>query len=101
MPNASFLSNPVSLLDINSNTRTDRMLGNIFLTWEIIEGLRLKGIIGADINYSQGNSYIPSTTVAGASEMVRLLKCFVQKMIIKLNYWLLIIKQLKKNMNWG
>lgn len=68
MPNASFLSNPVSLLDINSNTRTDRMLGNIFLTWEIIEGLRLKGIIGADINYSQGNSYIPSTTVAGASE---------------------------------
>ena len=67
MPSASFLSNPVSLLDISSNTRTDRVLGNLFLVWDIIDGLRLKGVIGADINYSQANSYIPSTTVAGAS----------------------------------
>lgn len=66
MPSASFLSNPVSLLDISSNTRTDRLLGNVFLSWDIIDGLRLKGVIGADINYSGANSYIPSTTVAGA-----------------------------------
>lgn len=67
MPNASFLSNPVSLLEVTSNTRTDRMLGNIFLSWDIIDGLRLKGIVGADINYSQANSYLPITTVPGAA----------------------------------
>lgn len=79
MPSASFLSNPVSLLDISSNTRTDRLLGNIFLTWEIIDGLRLKGIVGADVNYSQGNSYVPSTTVAGASENGRAAKALRTK----------------------
>lgn len=68
MPSASFLSNPVSMLDIKSKTRTDRMLGNVFLAWDIIEGLRVKGVLGADINNSQASSYVPSTTVAGASQ---------------------------------
>ena len=67
MQGAAVLSNPVSMLDIKSETQTDHLLGNLSLTWDVISGLRLKGIVGADIYYSQANHYLPSTTLAGAS----------------------------------
>lgn len=67
MQGAAVLSNPVSMLDIKNETQTDHVLGNLSLVWDVIDGLRLKGIAGADIYYSQANHYLPSTTLAGAS----------------------------------
>jgi len=65
-PFAPYLSNPVSLLDIINQTKNDRIIANGFLTYEILSGLQLKGMLGTDIMMSQGYGYLPITTVMGS-----------------------------------
>lgn len=67
MQGAATLSNPVSLLESKNIAQTDHLRGNAFLTWNVIDGLQLKGLVGADIYYGQANHYLPSTVLAGAS----------------------------------
>ncbi|MDR1880307.1 MAG: TonB-dependent receptor [Tannerellaceae bacterium] len=63
---ASFLSNPVSILDISNKTKNDRLMGNLYFAYDLFPGLELKVRGGADIYMSQGFSYIPTTSVLGA-----------------------------------
>ena len=54
--------NPVATAkEMKFNNATSRLLGDIFLQWEIIPDLRLKVTAGADVIYHKINRYIPST----------------------------------------
>ena len=66
-PIAPQLPNPVSLLDLQSETRTDRLISNAFVSYEILEGLKLKGVVGVDFNQSNAYYYAPTTTNVGVS----------------------------------
>lgn len=65
---ASFLPNPVSLLDITDKTTKERVLGNVFFEVRPIEGLLLKANFGIDRNYQKRKQYLPTTTLYGARE---------------------------------
>ena len=62
---ASFLSNPVSILEMSNKTKNDRIIGNIYFSYNLLPGLDLKIRGGTDIYISQGFSYIPTTTIVG------------------------------------
>lgn len=65
---ATFLPNPVSLLDISDKTIKERVLGNIFFEVEPIKDLRLRANLGIDRNYQKRKQYLPTTTLYGAKE---------------------------------
>ena len=50
---ASFLPNPVSLLDITDKTTQERLLANAFFEVRPIDGLLLKANFGIDRNYQK------------------------------------------------
>ncbi|MDR2683185.1 MAG: SusC/RagA family TonB-linked outer membrane protein, partial [Dysgonamonadaceae bacterium] len=62
---ASFLTNPVSFLEIANKTKNDRLTGNVFFTYNIIPDLELTLRGGTDIYITQGFAYIPTTTIIG------------------------------------
>lgn len=76
---ASFLSNPVSILEIANKTKNDRLTGNVYFAYDLLPGLELKVRGGADIFISQGFSYIPTSTVVGAKTRGRADKGFGDK----------------------
>lgn len=65
---ASFLPNPVSLLDITDKTTKERLLGNVFFEIRPIQDLLLKANFGIDRNYQKRKQYMPTTTLYGARE---------------------------------
>lgn len=55
--------NAVSLANETTNlTRTARILGNMFLQYEVVKGLTARVSLGADATFSKNNLYIPRTT---------------------------------------
>lgn len=76
---ASFLSNPVSILEISNKTKNDRVIGNIYFSYNLLPGLDLKLRGGTDIYISQGFSYIPTTTIVGEKTRGRADKAFGEK----------------------
>lgn len=65
---ASFLPNPVSLLDITDKTTKERLLGNVFFEVRPIQDLLLKANFGIDRNYQKRKQYMPTTTLYGTRE---------------------------------
>jgi TonB-linked SusC/RagA family outer membrane protein len=65
-PEASFLPNPVSLLEITDKTIKDRMLGSAYVEAEPIKGLLLKAVLGVDRRDTKRKNYLPKTTMYGA-----------------------------------
>lgn len=65
---ASFLPNPVSLLDITDKTTKERLLGNVFFEARPIQDLLLKANFGIDRNYEKRRQYLPTTTLYGMKE---------------------------------
>lgn len=65
---ATFLPNPVSLLDITDKTLKDRMLGTFYIDIEPIKDLHLKGNFGLDRNYQKRSTYLPTTTLYGQKQ---------------------------------
>jgi TonB-linked SusC/RagA family outer membrane protein len=54
------ITNPVALLEYhNSKSSTNKVLGNIYGVFEIIEGLKLRTDFGGEVAYVQDNSYTP------------------------------------------
>ncbi|MDR2918605.1 MAG: TonB-dependent receptor [Tannerella sp.] len=59
--------NPVSLLDIKDKTTKDRVLGTAFLSVEPTKGLIVKANLGFDRKAAKFQSYLPTTTLHGAT----------------------------------
>lgn len=60
------LSNPVASLNEQTNkSRTYRVLGTAFGEYEFIKNLKLKVLVGADINTTKDYHYVPSTLYEG------------------------------------
>ncbi|MCF3108097.1 TonB-dependent receptor [Niabella sp. CC-SYL272] len=64
-PGLASMPNPVSLLTINDETITKRVLGNVFLTADIIQGLQARINVGVDNQTGKRNTYLPKTTLYG------------------------------------
>lgn len=64
-PFAPYLSNPMSLLDITSKTKNDRLMANVAISYKVLRNLRLRSILGTDIMLSQGYGYLPISTIMG------------------------------------
>lgn len=67
-PSRSNFPNPVSLLNITDETVKDRLMGSAFVVLKPIEGLELKGTLGADRRMQKRHNYIPKTTLHGAEK---------------------------------
>lgn len=65
---ASFLPNPVSLLEITDKTTKERLLASAYVEVEPIQDLKLKGNFGIDRNYQKRKIYMPQTTLYGARD---------------------------------
>lgn len=64
-PQAAFLPNPVSLLEITDKTKKERVLGTAFIEVRPIKDLTLKANLGIDRNYQKHSAYLPKTTLYG------------------------------------
>ncbi len=59
--------NPMALLEIqNQETRVDKVVGNIFGEYEVIEGLKVRSSLGIDLAYVLNDSYRPLFFLNGA-----------------------------------
>ncbi|WP_455626820.1 TonB-dependent receptor [Parabacteroides johnsonii] len=67
-PDATFLPNPVSMLDITDKTSKDRLLGTFYIDIEPIKDLHIKGNFGLDRNYQKRKTYLPTTTLYGQKQ---------------------------------
>lgn len=62
------MGNPVATaLELTNRSRNYRTLGNIYAEYELLEGLRFRTSIGADILNNKENYYAPRTTLVGYS----------------------------------
>ncbi len=78
--------NPLALLEIQTGeTRTDKIVGNVFGELEIIEGLTLNSSLGIDLAYVLGDSYTPLFYLNGAQLNVN--KTSVSKNINRYFTW--------------
>ncbi len=60
--------NPVAQLELKNKTRTTRLLANVFLQYEPVKNLMIKGGVGTDFAQSEGYYYAPlATSVGGAN----------------------------------
>ena len=64
-PEATFLPNPVSLLDVTDKTLKDRLLGTFYVDIEPIKDLHIKGNFGLDRLAQKRSTYLPTTTLYG------------------------------------
>lgn len=67
-PQAAFLPNPVSLLEVTDKTNKERLLATAFIEVRPIKDLVLKGNFGIDRNYQKRSAYLPTTTLYGQKE---------------------------------
>lgn len=65
-PFENIFANPVATINeqINKST-TNRLLGTAFAEYNIIDGLNVKVLLGADVNNTTEKNYIPSTIYEG------------------------------------
>ena len=61
------MPNPVSLLEITDKSTKDRALGSAYVEMEPVKGLILKASLGIDRRDSKRKTYLPKTTMFGAS----------------------------------
>lgn len=62
------IANPVATLNLETNqSNTNRLLASGFGSYQIIEGLNAKILIGADLINNKQNSYIPQTLYEGST----------------------------------
>ncbi|MDJ1479771.1 TonB-dependent receptor [Cytophagaceae bacterium YF14B1] len=67
-PFESALQNPInSLYNQLNETRTNRFLGSLSGEYTILEGLKAKVLVGADVVDNKQNRYLPSSTAEGQS----------------------------------
>ncbi|RAJ11114.1 TonB-linked SusC/RagA family outer membrane protein [Chitinophaga skermanii] len=67
-PGGILISNPVALaMETTNKTTTSRFLGNVTGEYKIIEGLTIKTLLGATINYGKNNFYQTRNVYAGAA----------------------------------
>lgn len=58
-PNASS-SNLVATLEyLDSQSKTERLVGNSYLEWEMLKGLKFKSNLGTDLTFVMGRSFSP------------------------------------------
>lgn len=62
---ATYLPNPVSLLDITNKSRRDRFLGSMYVEYKPVKELTLKLNVGIDRNNQKRQVYMPKTTLYG------------------------------------
>jgi TonB-linked SusC/RagA family outer membrane protein len=62
---ADYLPNAVSLLEIQDESKLERMLTSAYLEASPLEGLRLKAVAGFDRSFDKRNTYLPKTTLYG------------------------------------
>ncbi len=67
-PSQSFVPNPVSLLEMDDVTKNEDLFVNSFLEATPLDGLTLKLSAGFNRNWAYRNTYLPTTTLWGASE---------------------------------
>lgn len=63
---ATQIPNPVSLLDIDDNIKTNRVLGNMYAEYTLLEGLKARLNVGVDNSDAKRTGYIPTTVLRGA-----------------------------------
>ena len=67
-PFESSLQNPInSLYNQLNETITNRILGNVAAEYTILDGLKVKVLLGTDIVDNKQNRYLPSSTAEGQS----------------------------------
>ena len=60
------VGNPISdLNDIKTSTTNTRVIANAYAEWEVINHLKLKANLGADLSNTKENNYSPSYTTTG------------------------------------
>ena len=60
------VGNPISdLNDIKTSTSNTRVIANAYAEWEVINHLKLKANLGADLSNTKENNYSPSYTTTG------------------------------------
>ena len=60
------VGNPISdLNDIQTSTTNTRVIANAYAEWEVIDHLKLKANVGADLSNTKENNYSPSYTTTG------------------------------------
>lgn len=64
-PQAGYLPNSSSLLEIDDNSKLDRVLANAFIEAMPVQDLRLKASFGFDRNMTKRKTYLPKTTLYG------------------------------------
>lgn len=67
-PLMAAVPNPVSLLEIDDHTTTDRFLVNAWVKADILPGLSAKLNLGLDDQSGMRNAYLPKTTLYGMQE---------------------------------
>ena len=67
-PEAAFIPNPISLLEITDVTNKKRILGTAFIEIQPIDDLILKANVGVDNNMMKRKSYLPTSTLYGKKE---------------------------------
>lgn len=67
-PGRATFPNPASLLDITDESVNDRLMGSAFAVIKPFKGMELKATFGADRRFQKRHSYLPKTTLAGASK---------------------------------
>ncbi|MET6997087.1 SusC/RagA family TonB-linked outer membrane protein [Chitinophaga defluvii] len=65
-PGQASMPNPVSLLEVNDVTVTKRLLGNVFMTADIVSGLQARMSVGIDNQIGKRTTYLPRTTLYGS-----------------------------------
>ena len=62
----SVVGNPISdLNDILTSTTNTRVIANAYAEWEVVNHLKLKANLGADLSNTKENNYSPSYTTTG------------------------------------
>jgi len=64
-PEAMYMPNPVSLLEIANVSIKERLLANVYLEAKPIKNLLLRANFGVDRNYQKMKTYLPKTTLPG------------------------------------
>jgi TonB-linked SusC/RagA family outer membrane protein len=64
-PVRSLVPNPVSLLNIDDQIKTSRILGTAFFEYELVTGLKAKINLGRDQSYSEREALVPLSVIRG------------------------------------
>jgi TonB-linked SusC/RagA family outer membrane protein len=65
-PVRTLIPNPVSLLEVDDQINTNRILGTVFIEYELVKGLKAKLSVGRDQSHSDRESLIPLSVIRGA-----------------------------------